>query len=120
LSSVTHSYLPPFIQSRLNERLLRRLARQTTLRQLLFYAEYGGWCELTAEEKFLNRIISGFRILVENVIARVKRCRIVKNVFRNTKEGFSDSAIEVACGLHNLRVACCHPVPTLNLLDLCT
>jgi hypothetical protein len=76
--------------------------------------------QLTAEEKFLNRIISGFRILVENVIAGVKRCRIVKDVFRNTKEGFSDLAIEVACGLHNLRVACRHPVLTLDLLDLCT
>jgi NTE family protein len=51
LSSVTHSYLPPFIQSRLNERLLRRLARPPTLRQLLFYAEYGGWY---AADNFLN------------------------------------------------------------------
>jgi hypothetical protein len=28
--------------------------------------------------------------------------------------------MEVACGLHNLRVTCRHPVPSLNLLDLCT
>ena len=76
--------------------------------------------ELAAEDVFLNRIISGFRIEVEHVIAGVKRCRIVKETFRNTKEGFSDLVMEVACGLHNLRVACRHPVPSLNLLDLCT
>lgn len=76
--------------------------------------------ELATEDVFLNRIISGFRIEVEHVIAGVKRCRIVKDTFRNTKEGFSDLVMEVACGLHNLRVTCRHPVPSLNLLDLCT
>lgn len=76
--------------------------------------------ELAVEDVFLNRIISGFRIEVEHVIAGVKRCRIVKDTFRNTKEGFSDLVMEVACGLHNLRVTCRHPVPSLNLLDLCT
>jgi type II secretory pathway pseudopilin PulG len=35
---------------------------------------------------------------------RGKRCRIVKDVLRNTKEGDSDSVMEAACGLHNLRV----------------
>lgn len=75
---------------------------------------------MAAEDVFLNRNISGFRIEVEHVIAGVKRCRIVKDTFRNTKEGFSDLAMEVACGLHNLRVTCRHPVPSLNLLDLCT
>ena len=73
-----------------------------------------------AEDVFLNRIISGFRIEFEHVIAGVKRCRIVKDTFRNTKDGFSDRVIEVACGLHNLRVACRHPVHSLNRLDLCT
>ncbi|MCB9420100.1 MAG: hypothetical protein H6667_09860 [Ardenticatenaceae bacterium] len=75
---------------------------------------------MIAEDVFLNRIISGFRIEVEHVIAGVKRCRIIKDTFRNTKEGFSDLVMEVACGLHNLRVTCRHPVPSLDLLDLCT
>ena len=44
------------------------------------------------------------RVRVEHAIAGVKRCRIVKDVFRNTKEGDSDSVMEAACGLHNLRV----------------
>ena len=44
------------------------------------------------------------RVRVEHAIAGVKRCRVVKDVFRNTKEGDSDSVMEAACGLHNLRV----------------
>jgi hypothetical protein len=41
---------------------------------------------------------------VEHAIAGVKRSRVVKDVLRNTKEGISDSAMEAASGLHNLRV----------------
>jgi len=41
---------------------------------------------LSAADKWMNKIISGARVLVENTIAGVKRCRIVKDVFRNTKE----------------------------------
>ena len=41
---------------------------------------------------------------MEHALAGVKRCRAVKDVFRNTKEGDSDSVMEAACGLHNLRV----------------
>jgi hypothetical protein len=40
---------------------------------------------------------------VEHAIAGVKRSRIVKDVLRNTKDGISDRAMEVACGLNNLR-----------------
>ncbi len=38
--------------------------------------------ELTPEEKAENTIISSIRILIEHIIAGVKRCRIVKDVFR--------------------------------------
>jgi hypothetical protein len=41
---------------------------------------------------------------VEHALAGVKRCHAVKDVFRNTKEGDSDSVMEAACALHNLRV----------------
>jgi len=41
---------------------------------------------------------------VEHALAGVKRSRVVKDVLRNTKEGFSDLAMVVACGLHNWRV----------------
>ena len=43
-------------------------------------------------------------LMIEESVNRVKRCRIVKDVLRNTKEGVSDAAMEAACGLHNLRV----------------
>jgi hypothetical protein len=77
--------------------------------------------ELSKAEKWLNEIISGARVVVENVLAGVKRCRIVKDVFRNTKAGFSDLAMEVACSLHNLRMDCRHPVePAISLLQLAT
>jgi len=61
--------------------------------------------ELTVVEKKENSLISGMRIVVEHVICGVKRCRIVKDVFRNTKEKFDDLVMEIACGLHNFRTA---------------
>ena len=59
--------------------------------------------ELTPEEKAENKILSSIRILIEHIIAGVKRCRIVKDVFRNTKLYFADQVMEIACGLHNFR-----------------
>jgi hypothetical protein len=59
--------------------------------------------ELTAAEKEQNRVLSGFRVVVEHVISGVKRCRIVKDVLRNWKEQFADVVMEIACGLHNFR-----------------
>ena len=73
--------------------------------------------ELTATEKMLNRIISGARIIVENVIAGIKRCRVVKDIFRNTKVQFDDLVMEIACGLHNFRVEHRSPIQTVNLSD---
>jgi len=75
--------------------------------------------QLSLEDQFLNKIFSTVRIQVEHVIGGVKRCRIVKDTFRNTKAGFADLVMEVACGLHNFRMASRHPLPTFNLLDLC-
>jgi hypothetical protein len=48
--------------------------------------------------------VARIRVKVEHGLAGVKRARIVQDVFRNTKEGMSDSVMETACGLHNLRV----------------
>ncbi len=69
-------------------------------------------------EYFLNHLFSSARVVVENVLAGVKRCRIVKDVLRLTTDGMSDLVLEIACGLHNLRVSCRHPLPTFNLLSL--
>ena len=68
-------------------------------------------------EKFCNRIFSSVRVVVEPVIAGVKRCRIVKEVLRLTTEGIADVVMEIACGLHNLRVSCRQPLLALDLLS---
>ena len=62
--------------------------------------------ELTVEEQEQNSLISKIRVIVEHVLSGVKRCRIVKDVFRNTKNRFDDLVMEIACGLHNFRTAC--------------
>ena len=69
-------------------------------------------------DRFLNHLISSARVVVENVIAGVKRCRIVKEVLRLTTDGISDLVMEIACGLHNLRVSCRRPLPTFDLRSL--
>src|SRR5438067_212288 len=60
--------------------------------------------ELAAAEKRTNRKLGHIRVRVAHGLAGVKRCRIVKGVLRNTAEDVSDSVMEAACGLHNLRV----------------
>src|ERR1700680_1228401 len=60
--------------------------------------------KLTAAEKRTNRKLARIRVKVEHALSGVKRCRIVKDVLRNKKEGISDKVMEAACGLHNLRV----------------
>lgn len=59
--------------------------------------------QLSDEQKQANRLISSVRVIIEHIIAGVKRCHIVKAVFRNTKDGYDDQVMELACGLHNLR-----------------
>jgi hypothetical protein len=59
---------------------------------------------LTQEQKVINRCISRIRIRIEHVVSGIKRCRIVKDKFRNWVKGFADLAMVIACGLHNLRL----------------
>ena len=73
--------------------------------------------ELSFSEEFINRCISSGRIIAENVIAGIKRCRIVKDILRNWKSDFDDLVMELACGLHNLRVAHRSPLESVNLID---
>jgi len=74
--------------------------------------------ELEIDELFINSVISSVRIKVENIICGVKRCRILKDTFRNHVEGFADTAIEIACGLHNLRVRHRQPQQHFDLVAL--
>ena len=60
--------------------------------------------ELTAAQKRENRRLARSRVRVEHAIAGVKRSRAVKDELRNTREGFSDAAMEAASALHDLRV----------------
>jgi hypothetical protein len=73
--------------------------------------------DLSVGERFLNGALSSFRIVVEHCISGAKRARIVKEVFRNTKEGFADLVMEVACALHNLRVEFRYTQPLLDLRE---
>jgi len=57
----------------------------------------------TEEDKIFNKNISCVRIIVEHVISGIKRFRIVKDIYRNTKKNFKDLIMEIACGLHNMR-----------------
>lgn len=59
---------------------------------------------MTPAEKRTNRKLARVRVRGEHALAGVKRARVVKDVLRNTKEGFSDLVMVIACGLHNLRI----------------
>ena len=69
-------------------------------------------------DMFLNQVIASVRIEVEHVIAGIKRCRIVKETLRLTQDGISDMVMEIACGLHNLRVSQRQPLPAFDLRKL--
>ena len=61
--------------------------------------------KLTEEQKNENTLQARKRVRVEHAICGVKRLRIVKDIFRNHREGMIDLSMRVACGLHNLRLA---------------
>lgn len=61
--------------------------------------------KLTEENKKENQMKSSKRVVIEHAISGIKRCRIVKDIFRYRRYGYDDLVMELACGLHNLRVA---------------
>ena len=65
----------------------------------------GEWL-LEEKDKAHHRLISRVRVVVEQVISGAKRCHIVKDVFRNTRPGYADIVMELACRLHNFRSYC--------------
>ena len=74
--------------------------------------------DLTVADRFVNKCLASVRIRVEHTLAGVKRSRIVKDVFRNTKFGFSDTVMGVACALPNLRMSFRHPIPAFTIFAL--
>jgi len=75
---------------------------------------------LEIDDLFINSVIASVRMTVENILCGVKRCRILKDVFRNHLDGFADTAIEIACALHNLRVRHRYPALHFDLRQLAT
>ena len=60
---------------------------------------------LTQEQKDYNALLASARVVNEHAIGGIKRCRIVKDCFRNWKRDFDDTVMCLAAGLHNLRIA---------------
>jgi hypothetical protein len=56
--------------------------------------------------------------VVEHAIAGVKRCRIVKDILRNTHIGFEDMVMEIACALHNFRQKLRLKPERVNMFDM--
>lgn len=59
---------------------------------------------LTDEQKAANTAHAARRVRMEHAISGVKRLRIVKDRIRLHRGGVRDLVMEVACGLHNLRL----------------
>jgi hypothetical protein len=59
---------------------------------------------LTEEQKAANQAHAAQRVRIEHTISGVKRVRMVKERIRLHKGAIHDLVMEVACGLHNLRL----------------
>ena len=73
---------------------------------------------LSIGDKLVNRVISRSRVAVEHVISGIKRCRIVKDIFRNTRIEFEDIVMEIACALHNFRQKHRSQSECVNMFDM--
>ncbi len=60
-------------------------------------------CELTLQEKEYNRNHSAKRIVIEHAICRIKKYRIMKDVFRNRLRKY-DRISDIVSGLVNYRI----------------
>jgi len=59
--------------------------------------------ELTSEQKEYNVALSKERVVVEHTISRLKKYRIMAQVFRNRLRHY-DTVTDIVCGLVNLRI----------------
>ena len=50
--------------------------------------------ELTLEDKGKNKFISSIRVKIEHAIGEVKIFHIVRDIYRNHKNGFEDMALD--------------------------
>ncbi|WP_458720442.1 transposase family protein [Candidatus Nitrosocosmicus sp. R] len=61
-------------------------------------------CELTVQQKEYNKEHSRRRIAIEHVICRIKRYRIMNDIFRNRLRKY-DKASDIVTGLINYRIS---------------
>ncbi|MBI5401103.1 MAG: hypothetical protein HZB12_03235 [Candidatus Yonathbacteria bacterium] len=59
---------------------------------------------LTGAEKEENRVISSFRVIVENTIAGIKRFKAYADIWRNRITHLDDRVMRIVCGLWNLHI----------------
>jgi len=62
--------------------------------------------ELTKEQKEENRKLSSRRVIAEHAIGGVKRLRALSNTYRNKKEKFDDTIMNIGCGVWNYHLKC--------------
>jgi len=61
--------------------------------------------ELSDEQKAANKLKAAERVKVEHAIGGVKILRIVKDRIRLWKKGIKDLVMELACAIHNFKIA---------------
>jgi hypothetical protein len=60
--------------------------------------------ELTPAQKEENQRIASEKMRIEHTMCSVKRCRIIKDKIRYWQDTVRDSVMDIAVGLHNLRL----------------
>ena len=58
------------------------------------------------KRRAFNRLLARERVKVEHTLASVKRLRILRDEFRNRRQGMVDAVMEIGCTLHNYRWTC--------------
>ena len=61
-------------------------------------------CELMVQQKEYNRNHSAKRIVIEHVISRIKKYRIMNDIFRNRLKKY-DRISDIVSGLVNYRIS---------------
>jgi len=61
--------------------------------------------ELSEADKGRNQVISRERVEIEHHIGGIKRYNIVVHPLRTRTDHFTDTVMEIACGLHNFRLS---------------
>src|SRR5262249_52330390 len=59
---------------------------------------------LTPAQRANNHAIARRRVRIEPVKSSVKRCRMLQESIRMSKDGIRDMVMEIGCALHNFRV----------------